>query len=312
MVALEHRPPSADVRPLRKTRAPPLVVFGHTMELRQVDGDRPHVPGVGRAGDRGLLGPHVPGIPRGDRGHAGAMVPHQESILVVQEVGEGFDPVGRHIGMGGEIAGGVELRMRRAAFSPALQDIVQQRLHARGSNVGILGDVPGWFEKRMRLAAFPPAVVHVVFERVHTGRPHVGIVLQIPGSVEELSGRMLLLPAAAAVILPWPPADQRFALAVGGQIPGLVEIGTEIRLRGGRHGAVSRRTSSGGQDVPEGRGEYRADVRRVKVGSGAGKLGNVSDFQASGRQRGCAEMALTPREAGERIPPPRLAPGALP
>ena len=144
-------------------------------------------------------------------------------------------------GMGGEIAGGVELRMRRAALPPTLGEIVQQRLDARGGHVGILGYIPGRIKEWMGLTTLAPAVGDIVLERLEFCRPHVGIAFQIPGGIEELPRRVFLPPAAAAVISPRPPTDMPLALAVGGQVPDLVEIRTQVGLHGGRHGLARDR-----------------------------------------------------------------------
>ena len=241
VVAFEHRPAAADVGPLGEALAPPLVVFLHAMELRQVDRDRPdiapiHGPGLRRPrrGGRGRR-PGCRGVPR-------PRIAADEPAAVFEEVGQRLMARRGHVWMRGQVACHAELRMRRAAFPPTLREVMQQWLAARRGHVGILGQVPGGIEERAGLPALPPAVSHIVLERLEPGGPHVGVVFQIPGGVEELPRRVLLPPAAVAVIGPRPPADRPLVLAIRGDIPGLVEVETQVGLDWIRHcGARDRR-----------------------------------------------------------------------
>src|SRR5689334_13982401 len=85
---------------------------------------------------------------------------------VLQEMLQWIEMRGGDIRIGGEIVPGIEIDRRIAAFLPAEQMILVERIDAGRRNVGVVRQVALDVEERVRVAALLPADRLEVLERI--------------------------------------------------------------------------------------------------------------------------------------------------
>ena len=236
----EPRQAAADVGPLGEPVAPPGVVLGDAVELRQVERQH-HGPGGG-AGRQRLdrleqrtrrgVAPHLArdvGVAHGPhRDHAG-VVPVQ--AVVQQRVG--LRPV---LQVALPVERPVEPGRRRPPLVGAADQVVLERVHPGDHHIRrlaavvddielrdgadgaaqavqqevlqaelarrhvVLGAVPVRVEVRDGLASLGLSVLDVVQQGFQIGVPHVAVAPQVPGRVEVGVGKPALAPAVSAVM----------------------------------------------------------------------------------------------------------------
>ena len=91
--------------------------------------------------------------------------------------------------MDGGIPGEVELLRRRTPLGLADGDVMQHRVHTGAGDVGVGGEIPGWIEVVIRPPPLLPATGDEMRRRVDAADRDIGVGPQIPAGIEQLGRR---------------------------------------------------------------------------------------------------------------------------
>jgi len=307
VVAAEARHAARHVGPLGEALAPPLVVLGEGVELREVVGEQLHAPrhvGAERLellelGGRLGEALHLARDGRLVVRHAPV---HARLVAAGQPVGEGiFGQVAAQVALGVEahVEGGGGVAALLVAVGPEVQERIDAGRRHVGAVLAVIVDVeighraeppggavrqpmrqrafagreaialavPGRIEERARAAAFGVAVEGVVVERLQPAGGHVRVARRVPERVEV---RVRATPLGVAVVVE----------VVVGVDAGVGDVGVALQVVAAveQVGPAERRLAGGVQHcVVLGRGLGRQ--RRFDDGIERGGGGGAAAFE---------------------------------
>jgi hypothetical protein len=286
VVAAETRQAARDVGPFGEAGAPPGVVLGEGVELRQVVGEQLDAA-------RGALGQRAELLEVGARaGEALHLARDAGLVLRHPAVHAGLvavrDPVGervlRHIAaqVALHVEAHVELGRGVAPLAPAVEPEMLERIDAGGGDVRVVLQVVADVELQDRAEAPGGAVRQVVRQRPLARRD--GVALAVPGRVEERASAAAFEVAVEGVV------EQRVEV-VGGDVripldvPERVEVGVgEPALAEAVVEEVIERVDAGLGDVRVGR-EVVARVEQAGLAQRREARGAQQDGAVFGRCR---------------------------